>query len=123
MTGPLLWLAVAGGSACGAVMRHLVDTGLARLPGRGVPLGTLVVNLTGAFAIGLLAGIGPGDDVRLLVGTALVGSYTTFSTWMVQTVALAGSGRAAAAVANLSAHVVLGLALAAAGFGLAVSAG
>ncbi len=46
--------------------------------------GTLVVNLTGSFVLGLLTGLSVTGDALLLFGTGLLGAYTTFSTWMVE---------------------------------------
>lgn len=74
----VLLLAAAGG--VGAACRLLVD-GLVRASTRGhFPWGTTVVNVTGSFALGLLVGMAPGDNVRLVLGTGFLGGYTTFST-------------------------------------------
>ena len=67
------------------MLRFYVDGVVALGPGRDFPYGTLVVNLSGAVILGLLAGLALGDDAALLAGTAAVGSYTTFSTWMLET--------------------------------------
>jgi CrcB protein len=69
----------------GAVARFMVG-GLVdrRLPGK-YPLGILVVNLSGSFLLGLLVGLGASHRLQLLLGTATLGSYTTFSTWMLDT--------------------------------------
>jgi CrcB protein len=48
------------------------------------PYGTLIVNLTGAFALGVLAGAGVRGAALLILGTGFLGAYTTFSTWMVE---------------------------------------
>jgi CrcB protein len=94
-------LALAGG--LGAVARFLVS---ARLP---VPYGTLAVNISGAFALGLL-----GDS--FVLGTGFVGAYTTFSTWMLETDRLDRR----AAVLNIVGSLTLGLT--AAGLGIALRA-
>jgi CrcB protein len=65
--------------------------------------------------LGLLVGLAPGHDVALLAGTALVGAYTTFSTWMFDTVAAASRGAFAVAAANVVVSLGLGVAAAAAG--------
>jgi CrcB protein len=75
-----------------------------------LPLGTLVVNLSGSLLLGLLAGLTPSDDLRLLAGTALLGGYTTFSTWMADSVRLGGSGHAATAAANVAGSLAIGFA-------------
>ncbi len=73
----VLWAGVAllGG---GAAVARVVITRAFRDP----PRGTLVVNLAGALALGLLAGAGLDGDTRVLIGVGLLGSLTTFSTWM-----------------------------------------
>jgi CrcB protein len=68
----------------GALARFGLDVLVSRHAGRTFPWGILVVNLTGALALGLLAGADVTGDAYLLVGTGLLGAYTTFSTWMVE---------------------------------------
>ncbi|HWF50852.1 MAG TPA: fluoride efflux transporter CrcB [Solirubrobacteraceae bacterium] len=70
------------GGGLGSVARFTVG-GLVdrRLPGK-YPLGILVINLSGSFLLGLLVGLGANHRLQLLLGTAALGSYTTFSTWM-----------------------------------------
>ena len=74
--------------ACGgaaAVARFVVD-GMVQSRRLGEwPLGTLVVNLSGSLLLGLLAGLHLAHDTMLILGTATIGSYTTFSTWMLET--------------------------------------
>jgi CrcB protein len=86
-------VALAGGA--GAVARFLIA---ARLP---IPYGTLLVNITGAFALGLI-----GEN--LVLGTGFVGAYTTFSTWMLETERLSKP----AAALNILGSLALGLAAA-----------
>jgi CrcB protein len=71
-------------SGAGAVARFLVDGVVQSTRAGEFPLGTLVVNLGGAFVLGLLAGLAPPSRLMLVAGTATVGSYTTFSTWMLE---------------------------------------
>ena len=59
---------------------------------RGIPWGTAVVNLAGSFALGLLIGAGPSDTTLRLVGGGFLGSFTTFSSWMVEGVFILGTG-------------------------------
>ena len=96
----LLGVALLGGA--GAVARVTVGAAVARRLGRGFPWGTLAVNLSGAFALGVLAGLAPGEDVRRLLGAGLLGAYTTFSTWMLES---RGGG-----TRNLAGSLALGLA-------------
>jgi CrcB protein len=77
----LLVLVCAG---AGAVARFLVDGLVQSRLSAEFPLGTLAVNLGGAFLLGLVAGLGPSSRMMLIVGTATIGSYTTFSTWMLE---------------------------------------
>ena len=111
-------IAIAGG--LGAVLRFVVDGLVARSVRASVPLGTLAVNVTGSFVLGLVvASTMAGSDVRAVVGTGLLGGYTTFSAASVESVLLARAGGArAVTVAALHAATMLGLSLAAAAIGL-----
>ncbi|ALX66240.1 fluoride efflux transporter FluC [Microbacterium sp. XT11] len=115
---PLLFAGAAVAGGAGAVLRYLVDLGVARLAGRRFPWGILVVNLTGSFALGLVTAALPGQAVVL--GAGLLGGYTTFSTAMLDTVALWRDGERPASVANAIGMLCAGLACAA--LGLAVGA-
>jgi len=118
VSGPALWAAVLVFSGAGALARFLLDATISpRLAGR-LPWGTLVVNLTGTFALGVVTGLSLRHDTGLLLGTALLGSYTTFSTWMLESLLLTEDGRNGTAVANVIAQTAAGIALAAAGWGL-----
>jgi fluoride exporter len=105
-----LWAGVLLIGGVGAVLRFLVDRAVSTRVGGGFPFGTLAVNLSGAFLLGLFGGLAFSPHVALLAGTAFVGSYTTFSTWMLETHRLAEEGEAAAAIANIAGSLVLGLA-------------
>ena len=61
-------------------LRFAVDVAVSRRAGGAFPAGTLAVNLSGAVVLGLISGLALRGDARLLAGTALIGSYTTFST-------------------------------------------
>lgn len=115
----MLWAGVLAAGGIGAVLRFLVDRAVARRAARAFPFGTLVVNLSGAMLLGLLSGLTLSPQVGLLVGTALVGSYTTFSTWMLETQRLAEERQFAPAALNIGVSVVLGLAAAVLGQHLA----
>jgi CrcB protein len=78
----LLVVAVGLLGGVGALARFVLDGVVSERLGRSLPLGTLAVNLSGAFVLGLIAGIALHGDALVLVGTAVLGSYTTFSTWM-----------------------------------------
>jgi CrcB protein len=71
------WIAMAALGSLGAYARWRITLALA-------PRGTLVVNLAGAFAAGVLTGAGAGSTALLILGTGFLGAFTTFSTWMVE---------------------------------------
>lgn len=98
---------VLGGA--GALLRFVVDGIVASRAGTTLPLGTLVVNLSGAVALGLVAGLALTGDEAILVGTATIGSYTTFSTWMLETHRLAEGSELAMAYVNVAVSLAAGL--------------
>jgi fluoride exporter len=110
-----VWAAVAGLGGIGAVARFLVDGAIAQRLGRDFPFGTLIVNLSGASLLGLVAGLALEGNALLLAGTATIGSYTTFSTWMLETHRLAEDGDTRAAAINVVLSVVAGVGAAAVG--------
>jgi fluoride exporter len=111
----LLWVGVLIAGGFGAVLRFLVDGAVARRAARSFPFGTLAVNISGAALLGLLGGLALSRHAALLADTAFVGSYTTFSTWMLETQRLSEERQLRSAVANLVASIVLGIAAALAG--------
>ncbi len=120
----ILW-AIAAGSALGGVARHLLTEAVVRIVGAGFPWGTLLVNVSGSLAIGVmtaLAGLAmPGSWPpvwRHAAITGLLGGFTTFSTFSVQTVALLQQGLFAAAMGNAALSLVLGIGACWAGFAL-----
>lgn len=104
-----LWrelLLVAAGGACGAVLRLLVSAGVYGLTGRGFPYGTLAVNLIGSLAIGaayvLLLERAPGAEAaRALILVGVLGAFTTFSTFALDTLLLIQHGALVRAMANV----------------------
>jgi fluoride exporter len=120
----LIWVALGG--ALGGAARFFVSGFVGRRIGETFPWGTMVVNISGAFAIGLIAA---GAEARLLFDVpdiwafavvGFLGSYTTVSSFSLQTLALARDGNWRQAGANVVLSVLLCLAAAAAG--LAVGA-
>ena len=118
MNGVGIWFWVALAGAAGAVLRFVVDGHVLARSGGRLPWGTALVNLSGAFVLGIITGVAPGHAVTLIVGTGFLGAYTTFSTWMLESLLLGESGRINAAVVNVAGQLVVGLAVAALGFGL-----
>jgi CrcB protein len=112
---PLVWAGVVVLGGVGAALRFLVDGAVAARLGRSFPYGTLIVNLSGAVVLGLLTGLTLGREEALLAGTATVGSYTTFSTWMFETQRLGEDRQVRHLVANLAISLVAGVTAAAAG--------
>ena len=110
-----LWCAVAAVGGCGAIARFVLDAAGGGRFRRDFPLGTLLVNLTGAFLLGLLSGAGLAADTLLVAGTATIGSYTTFSTWMLESQRLTEEGAARSAAVNLLFSITVGVAAAALG--------
>ncbi|MBB4661224.1 fluoride efflux transporter CrcB [Conexibacter arvalis] len=110
MSGLLVWAAVGLLGGVGAVARVVVGSLVTERSGGRFPLGTLTVNLSGAAALGLLSGLALDGDAMLVVGTALVGGYTTFSTWMLESWRLAEAGAGRLLALNLAGSVALGVA-------------
>jgi CrcB protein len=105
----MIWLGVVLAGGVGAVLRFLVDRAVARRAARSFPFGTLAVNISGAALLGLLGGLALSRHTALLAGTAFVGSYTTFSTWMLETQRLSEERQIRNAVANIVVSIVLGI--------------
>lgn len=116
MTVVLVWCGVALAGGLGALARFELDALVQRRHDGELPLGTLVVNGVGSFLLGLLTGLGIGGDTLLLAGVATLGSFTTFSTWMLETERLAEEGEGRLAVGNVVGSLLVGLAAAGAGW-------
>jgi CrcB protein len=109
------WIAVGllGGAA--SVARYLLG-GIVTPSGRSAfPLGTLLVNVSGALALGLLVGLRVHGTALVLLGTAMLGAFTTFSTWMLESDRLARYQRIRLAAVNVAANLVAGVAAVALG--------
>lgn len=111
MSDVLLWAGVAVLGGCGAVARVTLTSAVAtRTSGRTrLPLGTLVVNASGSALLGFLSGLALSGDALLLAGGGLLGGYTTFSTWMVDSERLAAQGDRRLAVTNVVASLAAGV--------------
>ena len=109
-------LLVATAGALGAVVRHLAVTAFGAPPRAGIPVGVFAVNVVGAFGAGWAAAVlDLGSPVGVGV-VAFLSGFTTFSTWMVDTVGLGITRLDRRAIANLVVTLVLGLVAAAGGF-------
>jgi fluoride exporter len=109
------YLAVLTGAAFGGLTRYIVYTAImSRFQGK-FPLGTVIVNITGCFVIGLLMPLfldplAPHQNWRLFLVTGVLGGYTTFSSFMWEAVQAASMGERVEAVANIVVSVVAGYA-------------
>jgi CrcB protein len=108
MTPALLaGIGLAGG--LGAVARFVLDGAVAGRAATEFPLGTFVVNLSGAFALGVLAGTALDADAYRVVGTGFIGAYTTFSTWAFESQRLGEDGELRLGALNFALSLVLGV--------------
>ena len=98
--------------AIGALLRFRLDAIVEARAAGEFPLGTLVVNLVGSFCLGLLTGLSITGDALLIAGTGLLGSFTTFSTVMLETERLGEEGEGRIALLNLCVSFAGGLAAA-----------
>ncbi|PYY47109.1 fluoride efflux transporter CrcB [Curtobacterium sp. MCBD17_023] len=114
-------LLVAAGGGVGAALRFVLD-GLVKARVRRFPLGTMVVNVTGSFVLGLVTGLGGAGTIAVpmvaVLGTGMMGGYTTFSTASVETVQLLRSGKTRLAVLNGLGMLVVSVGAAALGLWL-----
>ena len=117
-------LGVGVAAALGAIARYLVDQAVSRRFGTVFPLGTWLINVTGSFVLGLVAGLAAHDGLSVqvvaVVGTGVCGGYTTFSTFSYETIRLMEDGSGLVALGNLVGSMAAGLAAAALGLGLAL---
>jgi len=111
-TTVLVWTGVVLVGGIGSVLRFVIDRAVARRAARTFPFGTLAVNISGATLLGFLGGLVLSKEAALLAGTAFVGAYTTFSTWMLETQRLSEEHQMRSALGNVVVSVALGLAAA-----------
>jgi CrcB protein len=120
----VFWVALGG--ALGSVARYAFSGIAVRWLGAGFPYGTLFVNVTGSFTIGLLAALVAsegrpllGADARAFLLVGVLGGFTTFSSFSLETLNLARSGALGPAVLNVAGSIVLCLAAVSLGFATA----
>jgi CrcB protein len=99
-------IGVAGG--VGALARFLLDSTVSGRLSGDFPYGTLAVNLTGAFALGVVVGAVVDKDAYRVVGTGLIGAFTTFSTWALESHRLGEDGELRLGVLNFIVSLILG---------------
>ncbi len=97
------------GGAVGAVARHAVYLRLASDPDDGLPLSTLAVNVAGSFVLGLVAFAGAGESAMQFLGIGVCGSFTTFSSFSVETVRLWEASERRLALVSAAGNLVCAL--------------
>lgn len=117
-------LQVALGGAVGAALRYLTNVGAKQLLGQGYPYGTLIVNIVGSFLMGVLVVVlarKGGNELAPFLMTGILGGFTTFSAFSLDTLTLWERGELMSAFAYVAASVLLSLAAIAAGLAVARS--
>ena len=117
-----VWIAVLFVGGLGAIGRFLLDSLISGRAGRQFPYGTFTINLLGALGLGLLAGLALSPTLYTIAGTATIGSFTTFSTWMLETHRLTEDSEIPRAILNTLASLVAGFAIALLGHAIGVRA-
>jgi len=123
----MIWLAVFTGGAVGSLARHGVNALFASLVVRPYPYATATVNLVGSGVIGVLAGLLASGrlqmsvPLRTFVFVGILGGFTTFSSFMLDTLTLGYGGEPGLAFANVAAQTLLGLAAVWAGYYLGIA--
>ncbi len=107
------YLLVLAGAAAGGVARYAISAAIMQRVAGRFPLGTLVVNVTGCFLIGVLMSLftergAPHPDLRLLLVTGVLGGYTTFSAFAWESFEAMEEGSFGIGLANLAGSVILG---------------
>jgi fluoride exporter len=108
------YVLIAIGGAAGAVLRYAVDDVVSRVTGGAFPFGTLLINVTGSFVLGALFTLAVErsllpPEVRPALMIGVLGAYTTFSTWMLESWRLIEDGAYLYALVNIGGSVALGM--------------
>jgi CrcB protein len=111
----LKWLLIAGGGGLGSVLRYAVQLGAARVWGTSFPLGTLLVNVAGCLAMGILSAAFVNSsalrhELRLALTVGVLGGFTTFSSFGLETINLLQDRRPTHAMIYVVASCAVGLA-------------
>ena len=122
---PLAWIAVVAAGAVGSCARYLVDIAITERTRGAFPWGTLAINVSGSFLLGLLTGLalhhGLPRTARVVLGVGFCGAYTTFSTFAFETVRLLEEGASAEALRNVAGTFLAGALAGAAGLAVATA--
>jgi CrcB protein len=125
----MIWLAVAAGGALGSMARHGVNIFFAHVLERAIPYATATANLTGSLVIGLLAAlIASGRlqwsaELRTFVFVGILGGFTTFSSFMLDTLTLGSGGQQSLAFWNVALQTLCGFAAVWGGYRLGIAIG
>ena len=110
------YILVFVGAGLGGVLRHTLNLAIGRALGMGFPWATAFINVSGSAAMGLLvgwlafrAGAEWSQSVRLFVATGVLGGYTTFSTFSLESILLLERGETGSALAYVGGSVALGI--------------
>lgn len=121
----LLGLAVAVVAGVGAVCRYVADQVISHRHDSVFPWGTFAINVVGSFVLGLTTGLaahhGLSVTAATIIGSGFCAGFTTFSTWMWETIALSEAGAVLEATLNVFASLAVGLGAAALGLWIALS--
>jgi fluoride exporter len=116
----MMWLAIAGAGALGAVCRYVLDYAVSARATGVFPWGTMLINVTGSLGAGALAGLAASavlpPELEVVAAGGFLGAYTTFSTAMYESMRLAEDGAYAQTLANLAVPLVLSVVAAGAGW-------
>jgi CrcB protein len=104
---------IVGGA--GAIARFLLDGAISARLGRAFPYGTLAVNLLGSLVLGVFVGAALSGDAYRIAGAGLIGAFTTFSTWALESHRLGEDGQLRLGVLNFAVSLLLGVSAAWAG--------
>lgn len=110
------WVILSVGGIAGTFLRYLVAAWVPGIAGAGFPYGTLLINLSACFLIGVFDSMAQargllGPQARLLLMTGFCGAYSTFSTWILESNNLLADGELVRAMTNLVGSAVVGLLL------------
>jgi CrcB protein len=109
------WIAVGLLGGLAAAARFAIDAAIAARADSEFPLGILVVNLSGALVLGIVAGAALHGEALVILAGGGIGSFTTFSTWMLDSHRLADAGHTHLVWLNLVLSLLVGFAAIAAG--------
>lgn len=110
MTFAVEMVLTLSGAGIGAVLRYVLGGWISHKMGPAFPWGTLVVNVLGCFALGVLEGVAPSEEILLFIlGRGLLAGFTTFSTLMLETLNLALARENDRAFFNVVGSLALGL--------------